>query len=154
MLGFLVSSKVLEYGKGTAVSYKCKQRLLASVHQKSWSISGAWRSHQGALGTVLLWFHSTSPQLSSSSWHQVELWERDRGVFCRAAGAADPGHPPDQACTPNPCLSLQWGPWLVTPNFGALFLPSHTALLKPGAYPSCWDLHANSYIFCMPRWAR
>nr|XP_030717476.1 calmodulin-binding transcription activator 2 isoform X6 [Globicephala melas] len=44
------------------------------------------------------------------SWHQVELWERDRGVLCRAAGAADPGHPPDQACTPNSRLSLQWRP--------------------------------------------
>ncbi|XP_057573010.1 calmodulin-binding transcription activator 2 isoform X6 [Hippopotamus amphibius kiboko] len=44
------------------------------------------------------------------SWHQVELWERDRGVLCRTPGAADPGYPPDQACTPNPCVSLQWGP--------------------------------------------
>lgn len=49
------------------------------------------------------------------SWHQVELWKWDRGVLRRAAGAADPRHPPDQACTPNPRLSLQWGPWFWEP---------------------------------------
>ena len=87
--------------------------LLAAV-----PLAGSLRASQVLGGAIrVLWglfcrgSHSTSPQLSSSSWHQMELWKWDRGVLRRAAGAADPRHPPDQACTPNPRLSLQWGPW-------------------------------------------
>ncbi|PNI37295.1 CAMTA2 isoform 8, partial [Pan troglodytes] len=45
------------------------------------------------------------------SWHQVELREWNRRVLCRTPGAADFGHPPNQGCSPNPRLSLQWGAW-------------------------------------------
>lgn len=60
-----------------------------------------------------------APPHPHSSRHQVELWERHRGVLRGAAGAADPGQPPDQARTPNPRLPLQWRPRLVTPGPGA-----------------------------------
>lgn len=52
----------------------------------------------------------TAPPLSRSPRHQVDLqqWEQQLGLLGRAAGAADPRQPPDQAAAADTQLPLHW----------------------------------------------